>query len=90
MGTRKANAGSVERRRSVLRRDLNDAVRSDDGRFSESKAWAGVGKLICVYLLMVYTDAVLHTEYTLVTLLAFVIAPDLVKRVIGAKYGGGK
>ena len=86
----KPNDLKPERRKSVLRRDLNDAVRSDDGRFSESKAWAGVGKLICVYLLLIYTDAVLHTEYTLVTLLAFVIAPDLVKRVIGAKYGSGK
>ena len=66
--------------RNVLRRDLNDAVRTE-GRFSEAKAWASIGKLICVYLLLLHTDEVMRTEYTLLTLLTFLILPKLIEKL---------
>ena len=78
---------------STLRRQVNDLFMRD-GEVEESKLWANVGKGVCVYLLLVYTDDVLKTEYTLVTLLIFVIAPDMVKKLISMRFGiqdkGGK
>jgi hypothetical protein len=76
----------VEKRHSPLRRHLNEMATGPDGRFSESKAWASVGKLCCVYLLMFHTEPVLHEEYTLLTLLTFVIAPDLVKKFMMMRF----
>lgn len=66
---------------------MNDLVRNPDGKVSESKVWANVGKAICVYLILAYTNAVLTTEYTLLTLLLFIIAPDLVKKIVTMRFG---
>ena len=75
----------VERRRGILRRDLNDFVRGPDGAVSEAKAFSIAGKVVCLYLLLWWTSEVMHTEWTLTTLLSFLIAPDLVKAAIKAR-----
>lgn len=83
----------VDPRRSRLRRDLNDLVRNPEGHVSESKVWANIGKGICVYLLLAYTEEAMKTEYTLMTLLLFVIIPDLIKKLLSMRFGlqeGGK
>ena len=77
--------GKVERRRSPLRRQLSDLVTSPDGRVSEAKTFSLLGKVVCLYLLLGWTVDVMHTEWTLTTLLSFLIAPDLVKTAIKAR-----
>ena len=76
----------VERRRGTLRRQLGDLVISPhDGRASEAKLFSIAGKGVCLYLLLAWTSEVMHTEWTLTTLLSFLIAPDLVKAAIKAR-----
>lgn len=59
-----------------------------DGQVEESKLWASIGKGVACYLMVAYTDDVLKTEYTLTTLLTFVIAPDLLKKFLSMRFGG--
>lgn len=80
----------AEKRKSTLRRDLNESVRAPDGTFSEAKAWSNVGKLLCAWLIVGYTEMVLKTEYTLFTLLLFLIAPDLIKKFLVLRLGGAE
>ena len=71
-----------------VQRALEDLIRSPDGKVSEAKAWANVGKLICVFLLLWHTtDVIAHYEFAMV-LLAFLIAPDLVKKMLAMRLGG--
>ena len=75
----------VERRGSTLRRDLNSLIRGPDGAVSEAKVFSVAGKGVCLYLLLWWTSEVMHTEWTLTTLLSFLVAPDLVKAAIKAR-----
>ena len=87
MGQSKRNPVSVEHRHGTLRRDLNALVRSPDGDFSPSKLMAFAGQGMCLWLIWAHTDAVLNTEYTLLTLLVFLIIPDSAKKLISMKLG---
>lgn len=78
---------AVEQRQSTLRRNINDLFMRD-GQVEESKVWANIGKGCCVYLIFAFTDTVLHTENTLMTLLLFVIAPDMIKKFLSMRFGG--
>jgi len=71
----------VDRRRGRLRRQLNDA--------GEAKIMALFGQFTCLWLLIWYTDQVLHTEYTLLTLLVFIVAPDSIKKFLNMRFGAG-
>lgn len=77
-----------DQRQSTIRRNVNDLFMRD-GQVEESKLWANVGKGCCVYLMLAYTDEVLKTEYTLMTLLVFVVAPDLLKKWLTMRLGSG-
>jgi len=59
-----------------------------DGEVQESKTWATVGKAICVYLLLVFSDRVLATDFGLAVLLTALIAPDVFKKAITMRYNG--
>lgn len=83
----KIEVGFSDKRGSVLRRQLSDLVMRN-GEVEESKVWANVGKFLCCYLILAYTDKVMDTEYTLLTLLSLVIAPELVKKFLTLKMGG--
>ena len=88
MSTRASRHGS-DRRLGTIRRNVNDLFMRD-GQVEESKLWANLGKGVCVYLMLAYTDEVLKTEYTLFTLLLFVVTPDLIKKFMSMRFGGGK
>ena len=88
MGKGQGNASSVERR-SVLRRDLNDMVRDPEGRVSEAKLWASLGKAICAYLLMYNRDAIIRNWDALAVMLVIMVAPDILKKLLSMKYGNG-
>ena len=87
--TPKASRHASDRRAGTLRRNVNDLFMRD-GQVEESKLWANLGKGVCVYLMLAYTDEVLKTEYTLFTLLLFVVTPDLIKKFMSMRFGGGK
>ena len=83
----KAAIHDPDLRHGTLRRNFNDLFMRD-GQVEESKLWASVGKGCCVWLILTQTDEVLKTEYTLMTLLIFVIAPDLLKKFLSMRFGG--
>lgn len=76
----------VERRRSPLRRQLNEALLSADGTASASKLVAIGGQLVVLYYVALHFDALLERWDTLLVLLTFVIAPDICKKLISARY----
>lgn len=76
-----------EHRHANVRRDLNDLVRDESGRVSEAKAWASVGKLAAVYLLIYHSENVINHWDALAILLLIVVAPDLLKKWLTMKYG---
>ena len=78
---------SPERRTQLLRRDLNDLVRNADGRVSEAKTWAVIGKACAVWLLLHHTEYIVDRADALAVLLSIVILPDVFKKIIDAKYG---
>lgn len=76
-----------DKRHSTLRRNLNDLFMRD-GQVEEAKLFAGIGKIACLWLIFQHTDEVLRTENTLVTLLVFLITPDLLKKWLSMRFGG--
>ena len=83
----KASRHASDRRAGTLRRNVNDLFMRD-GQVEESKLWANIGKGIACYLMVAYTKEVMETEYTLTTLLVFVVAPDLLKKFMSMRLGG--
>jgi hypothetical protein len=77
-------------RKQLLRRDLNDIVRAEDGKVSEAKLWANAGKGTAFFLLLNYSEKVIQTWDSLAILLLILIMPDLVKQLIKMKYGTPK
>ena len=86
---RKESVLPVERRRSALRRDLNDMVRDPTGGLSEAKLWASLGKAIAAYLLMSNATYIIAYWDALAILLLIMVAPDLIKKVLNLKYQQG-
>lgn len=67
---------------------LSDLVASPDtGRLSESRVWGHLGKLAILYLVLAYPDAVLAGWEVAFVLFGFLVAPEIVKRWIGARSG---
>lgn len=78
---------SDERRGSVMRRDLNDLVRSPDGKVAEAKGFAVAFKIAMIYVFLKHTEDVL-AEWTILALfITAFLAPDLLKKVISMKTG---
>ena len=82
---RKESVLSVDRRRSVLRRDLNDMVRDPSGNVAEAKLWASLGKAIAAYLLMSNSAHIIAYWDALAVLLLILVAPDLIKKVLNLR-----
>jgi hypothetical protein len=74
------------RRRQHLRRALNDLFMRD-GAVQESKLFSVIGKGICAYIMLAFTEVVLLREWVLAILLMALIAPDLLKKVITMRAG---
>jgi hypothetical protein len=77
----------TEQRNSIMRRDLNDLVRSPDGKVSEAKGFAVAFKVAMMYVFLKHTEAIL-AEWTILSIFvtAF-IAPDLLKKILTMKAG---
>ena len=77
----------TEKRHHTIRRDLNDLIRSEDGKVSEAKVWTNAGKCIAAWLLLHHTEYIVERWDALTILLLILVAPDLVKKVVTMKYG---
>jgi hypothetical protein len=77
----------TEQRSSIMRRDLNDLVRSPDGKVAEAKGFAVVFKGAMLYVFLQHAETVL-AEWTILALfITAFLAPDLLKKVISMKTG---
>lgn len=76
-----------ERRKASVRRDLNDLVRSPDGKVSEAKGGAVIFKTAMIYVFIQKIDAILADWVVLAIFVTAFIAPDLLKKVLTMKAG---
>lgn len=76
-----------ERRRAILRRDLNDLVRDPAGRVSEAKAYAVVFKASMVYVFLKHTELILKDWMILAVFVTAMLAPDLLKKILSMRVG---
>ena len=77
-----------ERRGSTLRRQINE-IGMHSGEAQESKIWAQVGKGLCVWLIYKHAEILINHWETLFVLLLFLVAPELIKKFITMRWGGG-
>lgn len=85
------SAGKTDERRTApFRRQVNESFCSPNGTVSLSKTIAIFGQIACLYQFGKYFDELIDKPESLGLVLAFIIAPDLVKKLLTMKYGGGK
>lgn len=77
-----------DRRKVSVRRDLNDLVRSPDGKVSESKGGAVLFKTAMLYVFITEIKTILSDWMILAIFVTAFIAPDLLKKVLTMKLGG--
>lgn len=71
----------------MLRQDLNDLIRSPDGKVSEAKGFAVAFKATMIYVFLKHTETIL-AEWTILALfITAFLAPDLLKKLISMKAG---
>lgn len=75
-------------RKQRFRRAAEDCIRSPDGRTSEAKIWANVGKAICVLIILWHLNDIVGYSDALVVLLLILVMPDLLKKWISMRYNG--
>lgn len=76
-----------ERRKSLLRRDLNDLVRDPSGRVAEAKVFAVVFKGSMVYVFLKHAELILKDWMILAVFVTAMLAPDLLKKVLSMRIG---
>ena len=77
-----------EKRKGTLRRQFNEAFCNPDGSFAITKTVAVFGQISALYHFNTNFVALLDKWDSLLVIMGFVIAPDVVKKVIAMKYGG--
>lgn len=78
---------TTERRaKNTLRRDLNDLVRSPDGKVSEAKTFVVAFKLAMLYVFLTHTSKILSDWMLLAVFVGTFIFPDLLKKLFAAKF----
>lgn len=78
-----------ERRHSPVRRQFNDAFIDEGGRISLSKLVAFAGQVAALYHFGKSFDLLVEHWDSLLVVLAFIVSPELIKKLITMKYGGG-
>ena len=73
--------------RSTVRRSIN-SLGMRDGEIQESKLFSSVGKVLVCWLIWKHSDVLVNHSDTLFILLAFLILPDLVKKLLTMRFGG--
>lgn len=71
------------------RRQFNESFQNPDGSFSPAKAIAITGQLIALFHFNLNFVALIERWDSLLVILSFIIAPDLVKKIVNMKYGNG-
>ena len=75
------------KRKGILRRDLNDLVRDSDGRLSPTKVGTLVGQWLAVKLILENGKDIIANWDSLTVLFSVLIAPELFKKLLNMKYG---
>ena len=82
-------AAKAEKRRSTMRRQVNEAFCAPDGSLSITKTIATFAQIVLLYHLgKDFTDLIKAWE-SFAWVLTFLIAPDVVKKLLAMKYGNG-
>ena len=76
------------RRHSPLRRQVNEAFCGPDGEFSISKFLAVWAQITVLGHMNLTWDKLLDKPETLLIVLSFLIAPDIIKKALVLKLGG--
>ena len=76
-----------ERRKALLRRDLNDLVRGTDGKVSEAKAGILAFKGLLFYTFLHHSETILKQWEVLSIFVTAFLVPDALKRILEAKAG---
>lgn len=82
--------GKEEKRHSPVRRQFNEAFCSPDGRFSIGKFLAIWSQIVVLGHMGTSWDRLIDKPETLLIVLSFLIAPDIVKKALTMKLGGAK
>ncbi len=77
------------KQRSTLRRGINSLGMSH-GEYQESKLFSTIGKGLCIWLIWKHAELLIDNWEGLFVLLLFLIAPDLIKKFITMRFGGGQ
>ena len=75
-----------EHRHQAIRRQFNESFTDPTGRVSWSKMASATGQVICAYLLLHHTEYIVDRWDALSILLAYLIMPEMAKRIIISKY----
>jgi hypothetical protein len=68
-----------------LRDDLNDLVRSPDGKVSEAKAFAVAFKASMLYVFIKHAETILKDWMILAVFVTAMVAPDLLKKIVSMR-----
>ncbi len=77
-----------DRRKAILRRDLNDLVRDPSGRVSEAKSYAVIFKGAMVWVFLKHTELILKDWMILAVFVTALLAPDVLKKLMAMRLGG--
>lgn len=75
-----------DRRKSILRRDLNDLVRDQSGHLSPAKVGTLIGQWLAVKLILQHGSEIIANWDSLTVLFGVLIAPELFKKLLNMKY----
>lgn len=76
-----------ERRKSMLRRDLNDLIRDSNGKVSEANVGILAFKGLLFYTFLHHTETILKQWEIFSIFVTTFIVPDALKRILEAKAG---
>ena len=77
-------------RKSPLRRQFNSSFCDPDGNLSWSKTIAAWGQVAALYHFGKSFDLLIDKPETMAIILAFIIAPETIKKFLNMKYGVAK
>lgn len=78
----------TDRRRSGIRRDINDLVRDRDGSLSLTKVGTMLAQWLSIKLILENGSAIIANWDSLTVLFMVLLAPEMLKKILTWKYGG--
>jgi hypothetical protein len=67
---------------------MKDILKSEQGKTSEGRLFAILGKGVALWMLIAFAESVINQEWILGILLATLIAPKLFEKVLYLRAGG--